>query len=195
MNFAKFKRTPFLQNTTRRLLLIIAVSIALVMKGESASKSVNYDTKSMHQFEPQVQLIEEYTPVETTGFRNSPSQTSIFKNFVNSTGKHLCLRLLACNSIKKRLQYRRFSVKFTKFLWAPFYIEQLQWLLLGFNSCFERGLGQEPTRLSPIHTRFSWKRYLLPRKSRSSYCRCSVKEGPQPIKKSSSTAKFLRTPI
>ena len=32
VNFAKFIRTLFLQNTTRRLLLIIAVSI--VMKGE-----------------------------------------------------------------------------------------------------------------------------------------------------------------
>ena len=43
MNFAKFARTPFLQNTTGRLLLIIAVSV--VMKGELANETVNYDTK------------------------------------------------------------------------------------------------------------------------------------------------------
>ena len=38
----------------RRLFLIIAVSIVLVMKGELASETVNYDTKIMYQFEPQV---------------------------------------------------------------------------------------------------------------------------------------------
>ena len=52
MNFAKFVRTPFLQNTTRPLRLIIAVSIVLVMKGELASETVNYDAKTMYQFEP-----------------------------------------------------------------------------------------------------------------------------------------------
>ena len=93
--------------------------------------------------------------------------------------ENMCLSLLACNSIKKRLQYRCFSVKFTKFLRIPFFIGKLQWLLLRFNSCFQRSPGQKPMRLSPIHTRFSWKRYLLPRKSRSSYHRCSVKEGLQ----------------
>ena len=44
LNFAEFVRTPFLQNTTRRLLLIIAVSI--VVKGELANENVNYDTKT-----------------------------------------------------------------------------------------------------------------------------------------------------
>ena len=57
MNFAKFARTPFLQSTTRRLLLIIAVSIVLVMKGELASETVNYDTKTMYQFEPKCNLL------------------------------------------------------------------------------------------------------------------------------------------
>ena len=54
MNFAKFVITPFLQNTTGRLLLILAVSI--VMKKELANEAVNYDTKlkPMHQFEPEV---------------------------------------------------------------------------------------------------------------------------------------------
>ena len=59
MNFAKFVRTPFLQNTTGRLLLIIAVS--MVMKGELANETVNYDTKlkHMYQFEPAVKVIKQ----------------------------------------------------------------------------------------------------------------------------------------
>ena len=73
MNLAKFARTPFLQNTTRRLLLIIAVSIVLVMNGELASETVNYDTKTMYQIEPQLKLIKKYTPGETTVFRSSLS--------------------------------------------------------------------------------------------------------------------------
>ena len=54
MNFAKFVRTPFLQNATGRLFLIIAVS--MVMKGELANETVNYDTnlKLLYQFEPEV---------------------------------------------------------------------------------------------------------------------------------------------
>ena len=48
MNFAKFVRIPVLQNTTRPLLLIIAVSTVLVMKGELASETVSYDTKTMY---------------------------------------------------------------------------------------------------------------------------------------------------
>ena len=43
-----------------------------------------------------------------------------------------------------------------------FLIEQLQWLLLRFNSCFQRSQGQNSMRLSPI---------------RSSHRRCSVKKG------------------
>ena len=54
---AKFVRTPFLQNTTRRLLVIIAVSIVLVMKGELASEAVNYDTKAMYQLSHKCNLL------------------------------------------------------------------------------------------------------------------------------------------
>ena len=62
MNFAKFARTPFLQNTTGRPLLIIAVS--MVMKGELANETVNYDTKlkHMYQFEPEVLVIKKEQP-------------------------------------------------------------------------------------------------------------------------------------
>ena len=44
MNFAKFVITPFLQNSTGRLLLIIAVSI--VAKGVLANQTVNYETRT-----------------------------------------------------------------------------------------------------------------------------------------------------
>ena len=44
VNFAKFVRTFFLQNTTGRLLLIIAVSI--VVKEELANENLNYDRKT-----------------------------------------------------------------------------------------------------------------------------------------------------
>ena len=40
------RKNTFLQNFTRRLLLIIAVSI--VMEGELANETVNYDTKTMN---------------------------------------------------------------------------------------------------------------------------------------------------
>ena len=64
MNFAKFVRTPFLQNTRGRLVLIIAVSI--VVKGELANETVNYAQKlnHMYQFEPEVQVIKKGSPGE-----------------------------------------------------------------------------------------------------------------------------------
>ena len=54
MNFAEFIRTPFLQNTTGRLLLIKAVSVAV--KEELANETVKYDTKTeayMYHYEPE----------------------------------------------------------------------------------------------------------------------------------------------
>ena len=44
VDFAKFVTAPFLQNSTRRMLLVIAVSI--VAKGVLANKTVNYDTRT-----------------------------------------------------------------------------------------------------------------------------------------------------
>ena len=123
-----------MQNTTRRLLLIIAVSIALVMKRELASETVNNNTKHC---------------VKSVQIRSS--FWSVFSRIQTEY-----------REIKKRLQYRCFPVKFTKFLRTPFFIERLQWLLLRFKSCFQRSPGQKPMRLSPINIRFSWKRYLLP---------------------------------
>ena len=42
MNFAKFVGTPLLQNTTGRLLMIIAIAV----ERELANETVNYDTKT-----------------------------------------------------------------------------------------------------------------------------------------------------
>ena len=44
VNFTKSVRTLFLQNTTKRLLLIIALST--VVKGELANETINYDAKT-----------------------------------------------------------------------------------------------------------------------------------------------------
>ena len=44
VKFAKFVRISFLQNTTGRLLLIIAISI--LVKGELVNETVSYDTKT-----------------------------------------------------------------------------------------------------------------------------------------------------
>ena len=109
-----------MQNTTRWLLLIIVVSIVLVMKRELASETVNYDTKIMYQFEPKWNLL-----ISTPQVKQQVSE-AVARRFLKisetpSTGKHLRLSLLACNSIKKILQYRCFPVKFTKFLGTHFY--------------------------------------------------------------------------
>ena len=66
-----------------------------------------------------------------------------------------------------------------KFLKAPCFTEEFQWMLLTFNSYFQKSSEQKPLWLSAINTRFCWKKYLLPRKSRSRQRRCSVKEGMQ----------------
>ena len=46
MNVAKFVRTPFLQNTTGRLLLIIEVSNINSTEGRIGKEAVNYDIKN-----------------------------------------------------------------------------------------------------------------------------------------------------
>ena len=107
MNFAKFVTAPFLQNSTGRLLLIIAVSI--VVKGVLANETVNYDTKALRKKCPNskssyygvnLRIQSEYRKIRTrknSVFRHftcSESKTcSVLKNFVNSTGKHLCWSL------------------------------------------------------------------------------------------------------
>ena len=52
-----------------------------------------------------------------------------------------------------------------------FFTEKLQWLLLRFNSCFQKLVG-----LSAINTCSAAKKYLLQRKVRRSHRRYSVKK-------------------
>ena len=111
MNFAKFVKTPFLQNTTGRLLLVIAVSI--VVKGELANETVNYDTKA-----------------EAYVMKQSPRcvpWNSVLRNFTKFTEKYLGL---SATLLKKRFWHRCFPVSFVKFLRTLFLTEQLLWLLL-----------------------------------------------------------------
>ena len=64
-----------MQNTIGRLLLLIALSI--VVKGELANETVNYDTKTKAYVPISVgSVIKKGTPGERTGFRSSCSQSS-----------------------------------------------------------------------------------------------------------------------
>ena len=56
------------------------------MTGELASETVNYDTKTMYQFEPKCNLLRSTLQVKQH-FRSSRSY--VFKNFINSTVKHV----------------------------------------------------------------------------------------------------------
>ena len=87
----------------------------------------------------------------------------------------------SCNSVKKGLPGRCFSVKFAKFLRTPFLEKSSSgcFLSLRFKSCFQRSSEQNLVRLSAINTRLSWKKYLLQLKSRSRHRRCSVNKGLQ----------------
>ena len=107
----------------------------------------------------------------------------LLKNFVNSTGKNMCWSLFLIKLQAKTsatLLVRDFNtVVFLRNLQNLIKIPSLQ---TSFSDCFwrlTRSLEQKPVSLSAINTRFSWKKYLLPRKSRSSHRRCSVKEGLQ----------------
>ena len=106
MNFAKFVKTPFLQNTTGRLLLIIVVSI--VVKGELANETVNYDTKAKA-------YVMKQSP------RDIP-RNSVLRNFTKFTGKYLGL---SATLFKTRLWHRCFPVNFVKFLRTLFLTEHL----------------------------------------------------------------------
>ena len=66
VNFAKYVRKPFLQNTTRRLLLI----------RENLQTIMIQKLKHMYQFETEEEVIKKDNAGEGTGFRSSRSQTS-----------------------------------------------------------------------------------------------------------------------
>ena len=93
----------------------------------------------------------------------SNRKTSVLESISNKAAG-----LKVCNSIKIRLQHSCLPVKLAKFLKTPFFTKEYRWLLLTFNSCLHRSSAQKQVWLSVINTRFSWKKFLLPRKSRSS---------------------------
>ena len=135
--FAKSLRTPFLQNTTRLLLLIIAVSIVLVMKGELASESVNYDTKTMYQFEPKCNLTR-----RTLHVKQQVSEAVVhrlqFLKFRKLHRKISVFEPLGLQLYQKETSIQLFSCEIYKISKNTCFMEQLQWLLLRFNSCFQR---------------------------------------------------------
>ena len=165
MKCAKFVGSSFSQNTTGRLLMIIAVSIAV--KRELTNKTVNYATKTLNPWKTKAyvplwagSVIKKCTPGQRSGFRNSPLQTP----------NNLFLK------ISKDFKKVFFSVKFAKFLRTPYFTEQLQCLLLTCNSLFPKESGTKTGGLSAINTKFSWKKVFIAAESRSSCCRCSVKK-------------------
>ena len=96
VNFAKFVRTPFSQNSTGRLLLIMAVSIAV--KGEFANETVNYDTKT-----------KAYVPI-----------SAISISFLKKAKFEQVLEAIVCRFSSKQL-----FLKFCKFHWKTFVLETL----------------------------------------------------------------------
>ena len=82
------------------------------------------------------------------------------------------------NSIKKRPQHRCFPVKFSKFLRTYFFTEEFQWLLLNFNSCFQRSSKQKPVGVSAINTRFTWKKVFAAAKTQKHPLQMSYKRKP-----------------
>ena len=103
-------------------------------------------------------------------------KTSVLESLFNQAAG-----LQVCSSLKKRLQHRCFPVRPAKFLKIPFFTEGFQWLLLTFNLCFQRCSKQKPLWHSAVNIRVSWKKYLLPRKSRSSHRRCSGLQQPAKV--------------
>ena len=62
-------------------------------------------------------------------YENRKTQKRKYSNIYTTDQK-------ACNSVKKRLQHKCFSVKFPKFLKTLFLIQHLQWLLLTYAKSF-----------------------------------------------------------
>ena len=89
-----------------------------------------------------LQLISSFNEVNffLIEFRSSRPEMfcrkGVLKNFAKFTGNHLCQSLFfnkdlrPATLLKKRLWHRCFLVNIAKFLRAPFFTEQLRWLLL-----------------------------------------------------------------
>ena len=87
MDSAKFERTPFLQNSTGRLLLNITVSI--VVKGVLANETVNYDTKA---------LLKSFQIVNLRIIRSKPSYSVQIEE--NADQKNSVFRHYSCSETK-----------------------------------------------------------------------------------------------
>ena len=98
MNLAEFSRTPFLQNTSIRLLLEIGFFL-------QNCRSPNFQR------------------AETVVRRYVLENRCLYKNFAIFTGKTPVLEsnFNKVATIKKKLRHRCFPVKFAKFLRTPFY--------------------------------------------------------------------------
>ena len=86
-------------------------------------------------------------------------------------------------------------MKFAKFL-TTFLTKEFQWLLLTFNSCFQRSPEQKPVRLSAKNTKFCCKKVLAAPKIQKQPPQVLCRKRPTTfLERGSSIAKFLRTPI
>ena len=101
------------------------------------------------------------------------------------------------NSIKKRLQYSRFPVKFANFIRTPFLQNSFSGCFLKMNSCFQRSPEQKQLRLSAINTIFSCKKVFAATKIQKQppSVFCKRRSATFLLERGSSIAKFLRTLI
>ena len=114
MNFSKFVWIPpFLQYTTERLLLIVAVSI--IVKGKLTNETVNYDTKSKAYVPIWFKSVSyrKGSPGKRAGFKSSRSamffKIDVLKKFVNYTRITLCWSVFLKNLEAWRLSTLRGS--------------------------------------------------------------------------------------
>ena len=90
------------------------------------------------------------------------SKKVFLKIFAKFTGKHLCENTCRrpATLLKKRLWRRCFPVNFAKFLRTLFYIEQLRWLLLLFETWIFGGNSE--TQKTNLITSWSISSKILP---------------------------------
>ena len=103
VKFTKFVRTPFLQNSTGRLLLIITVSV--VKKGILANETVNYDTKALREKCPNNKYS--YYGVNLC-IQSKCRKIQTRKNSVSGHFSSICINLSSqkCNLLKKAVQMK-----------------------------------------------------------------------------------------
>ena len=133
VKFANFVRTSFLQNTTGRLLLIIAVSI--VVKRKLAKETVYYDKKTIAQYQFELELLLK----RAVQVKERVSEAVVCRLQISNFNLQLYLK----ETLTQGLSYKICKISKNTF----FFTKQLQCLLLSFNSCFQRSPEQKPVRL------------------------------------------------